>query len=119
MRMALVIDDELDICLMVTKHLQNLQFKTNYALTVKDARQKVSLAECELMFIDLNLPDGSGFDVIHYVNELKLNSKIIVISAYDSESNKALRMGASHFMTKPFTTKKINDALKALNFLPN
>jgi len=116
---ALVIDDEVDICLMMNRHLQNLQFETQYALTVKDARQKVDLSHFELMFIDLNLTDGSGFEVIKYVHELNLTSKIIVISAHDSEAAKALEMGASLFISKPFTIKTINEALKKLNFLPN
>jgi DNA-binding response OmpR family regulator len=115
---ALVIDDELDICLMMNLHLQNLHFETQYARTVKDARLKVDISPFELMVIDLNLTDGSGLEVIGYVRDLNLTSKIIVISAHDSESNKALLMGASLFISKPFTIRTINEALKKLNFLP-
>jgi DNA-binding response OmpR family regulator len=115
---ALVIDDELDICLMMNRHLQNLHFETQYALTVKDALLKLGISPFEFMFIDLNLTDGSGFDVISYVREMNLTSKIIVISAHDSESNKAMEMGASLFISKPFTTRTINEALRKLNFLP-
>ena len=120
MSKVLVVDDEVDICLMVTKHLRNLQFETQYALTVKDACSKVNITGSgyALMFVDLNLTDGSGFDVINYIKALKLSSKIIVISAYDTEANRAIEMGASLFITKPFTIKIINEALKKLNFLP-
>ena len=62
---TLVVDDELDICLMVTKHLQKLQFETDYALTVRDARFKVSKSIYDFIFLDLNLTDGSGFELIH------------------------------------------------------
>jgi DNA-binding response OmpR family regulator len=116
MGMALVIDDELDICLMVTKHLQNLNFKTQYAITVKDACLKIRSSTFELMFIDLTLPDGSGFDIIHYVNELKLTPKMIVISAQDNQEAKALALGVSLFINKPFTIKTVNEALKSLHF---
>ncbi len=116
---TLVVDDELDICLMVTKHLQKLQFETDYALTVKDARFKVSKSIYDFIFLDLNLTDGSGFDFIQHMKELNLNSKIIVISAHDNESKRALAMGADLFVNKPFTMKTINDALRTLNFLPN
>ena len=116
---TLVVDDELDICLMVTKHLQKMQFETDYALTVKDARFKVGKSIYDFIFLDLNLSDGSGFDVIKYMKELNLSSKIIVISAHDNESAKALSMGAHLFVSKPFTMRTINDALRTLNFLPN
>jgi DNA-binding response OmpR family regulator len=115
-RKALVVDDELDICLMVTKHLQNLHFETQYALTVKNALLSISSNSFELIFIDLNLPDGSGFDVIHHTGKVSLQSKIIVISAHDNEAIKALEEGANLFITKPFTLKTINDGIKILNF---
>lgn len=116
---TLVVDDELDTCLMVSKHLQKLHFRAEYSLTVKDARLKVNTAAYEFIFIDLNLTDGSGFEVIKYMKELNLNSKIIVISAHDNESSRALATGAHLFVSKPFTMKAINDALRTLNFLPN
>ena|SRR5688572_18880234 len=117
--MALVIDDELDICLMVTRHLQNLHFDTQYATTVQEACAKVRCSNFGLMFVDLTLPDGSGFDVINYVNTLKLTPKIIVISAQENQAAKALAMGVSLFINKPFTIKTVNEALKTLNFMPN
>ena len=118
MSKALVVDDELDICLMITKHLQSLQFETHYALTVKEARLKLLSSSYDIMFLDLNLTDGSGFDVMQYRNKLNLNAKIIVISAYDSEANKAKQAGADYFLAKPFAIKSINATLEALNFLP-
>jgi DNA-binding response OmpR family regulator len=104
---------------MVTKHLKKLHFETDYALTVKDARSKVGKSAYDFIFLDLNLTDGSGFDLINYMKALNLSAKIIVISAHDNESNKALSMGADLFVNKPFTMKTISDALRTLNFLPN
>jgi len=48
-----------------------------------------------------------------------LKTKIIVISAYDSEASKAIDAGAHIFLAKPFAIKRINEALGTLNFLPN
>lgn len=119
MRRVLVVDDELDICLILSRHLQAHQFETRYALTVKDARLKIGISTFALMFIDLNLTDGSGYDVISYTQELNLNPKIIVISAHDSEEAKALDRGAALFIKKPFTIKSIDEALEKLYSSPN
>lgn len=116
---TLVVDDELDICLMVNRHLKKLQFETHYALTVKDACLKVNSSSYDFIIIDLNLTDGTGFDVINYVQKLHLTCKIIAISAHANESSKALAAGAHLFVGKPFNTKAINEALRTLNFLPN
>jgi len=117
MNRALVVDDELEICLMVTKHLRHRHFETDYALSVKDALKKVNNSEFELMFVDLNLGDGSGFDVINDIQGLNRDSKIVVISAYDYEIKKVLEKSASFFLAKPFTIRMVDDALKRLNFL--
>ena len=119
MNRALVVDDEIDICMMVAKHLQTLGFETQYALTVKEACLKLLSHPYDIMFMDLNLTDGSGFDILHYKNKLNLKTKIVVISAYDSEENKAINAGANIFLAKPFAIKRINEALGTLNFLPN
>ena len=118
MSKALVVDDELEICLMVCKHLQNLGFQTQYALTVKEARLKLLSSSYDIMFIDLNLTDGSGFDIIQYCNQMNLKNKIVVISAYDSEGSKAVSAGANLFLPKPFALKRINESLDSLKLLP-
>jgi CheY-like chemotaxis protein len=115
---ALIVDDEIEICMMVAKHLQNLGFETQYALTVKEAKLKLLGSSYDIMFMDLNLTDGSGFDIIHHRNHMKLKTKIVVISAYDSESSKTTEAGADLFLPKPFAIRRINEALDTLNLLP-
>jgi two-component system response regulator PilR (NtrC family) len=119
MRRALVIDDEQDICEMVTRHLHKLKFETHFALTVKEAQANINSSEYELVLIDLNLTDGSGFEVMRTIRDLHLHPKIIVISAHDNKAARALAMGANLFITKPFAMQKITEALSTLKLLPN
>lgn len=111
----LVIDDEMDICLMLTRYLRSLNFESEYASTVYEASQQMNRHVYDLMFIDLNLLEGSGYDIINLVKKLNLKTKIIVISAHDSEGNRALDNGADMFIAKPFSTKIIDEALKSIN----
>ena len=92
-------------------------FDASYAVSISDAMDKISLVSFDLLFIDLNLADGSGYDLINTLQESNISSKIIIISAYDSERQKALQKGASLFMAKPFTKKAISESLEKLNFL--
>jgi response regulator of citrate/malate metabolism len=92
-------------------------FDASYALSISEALAKISMISFDLLFIDLNLADGSGYDLINTLQESKVSSKIIIISAYDSERQKALQKGASLFMAKPFTKKSISESLQKLNFL--
>lgn len=118
MNRILIIDDELDICLMLARYLKALNFEVEYANTLDQAFLKIKLHHYKLMLVDLNLVEGSGYDIIHYVRVNGLDSQIIVISAHDSEENKSIEMGADLFIVKPFTLQRINYSLKMLNILP-
>jgi DNA-binding response OmpR family regulator len=117
MAKALVVDDELDICLMVTKHLQQAQFDSDYALSVREACEKIRITEYALILVDLNLPDGTGYDVMSFLSESNSKSKIIVISAYDHEVSEVLEHGADMFIAKPFTLKAVSNALEHLDLV--
>jgi DNA-binding response OmpR family regulator len=117
MNRILVVDDEIEICLLVTRYLKKMGFDASYALSITEALTKISMTAFDLLFVDLNLADGSGYDLINTLRESNVPSKIIIISAYDGERQKALQKGAALFMAKPFTKKSISDSLEKLNFL--
>lgn len=115
MAKILLIDDEVDICLLLTGVLQKLGFQTTYALTLREAKEKLLIDSFETIFIDLNLPDGVGYQLIPEIRKTNMKVKVIVVSAYDSEREKANQKGADYFIAKPFSRKKIVDALEQLN----
>jgi DNA-binding NtrC family response regulator len=117
MTRVLVLDDEVDICMMICSHLQKLHFEAEYAVSVKEGISKINASVFQLIFLDIDLKDGSGVDLISHLQKAKSNLKIIVISGYHNEVSKAMEMGASLFITKPFSIKTINEALRTLNFL--
>jgi two-component system OmpR family response regulator len=119
MSRVLVVDDEEEICLLVTQYLRKLGYEVTYSLSITEAVNKLSAAAYDLLFVDLNLADGSGYDVIKVLQESHAQTKVIVISAYDNEKGRALQKGASLFLAKPFTKKAIDESLQKLNFLHN
>ncbi|SHH92545.1 Response regulator receiver domain-containing protein [Chryseolinea serpens] len=117
MRKVLVVDDEMEICLLVTQYLKKLGYEAAFALSISEAISKIAGSSYDILFIDLNLTDGSGYDLIHALQASNNASKIVVISAYDSERQKALQKGASVFMAKPFSVKTIEESLQQLKFI--
>jgi DNA-binding response OmpR family regulator len=59
--------------------------------------------------LDINLPDGSGLDIIPKLKNHKVD--FLVISAYDDKREQALRQGASGFLKKPFDLKSITSRI--------
>lgn len=117
MSRVLVVDDEVEICLLVTQYLRKLGYEVTYSLSIAEALGKLSIAPYDLLFVDLNLSDGSGYDIIRALKESNAQSKVIVISAYDNERLRALQKGATLFLAKPFSKKAIDESLQKLNFL--
>jgi DNA-binding response OmpR family regulator len=111
---VLVVDDEVDICTLLKLHLEKGGQEVSYCLTIRDALKDLSVNAYDMIFVDLNLTDGSGYDLISGITDINRKAAIIVISAYDSEKQKALQAGASLFVPKPFTNKSISDALQRL-----
>lgn len=113
-REILIVDDEEDICLMVSSILRKSGFSVSYCTSIAEGKEKLLTHSFQAFFLDLNLPDGSGFDLIP---EIKKNStqgvKIIIMSAYDGhlERERAESFGVDAFIHKPFTKAQILEVL--------
>jgi len=116
---VLVVDDEKDICILLGRQLEKLGLDVSYCLTIRDAIEKLKVDTYALIFIDLNITDGSGYDVISSIGETNRDALVIVISAYDGEREKAIQAGANWFVPKPFSKKSIREALEKVRFINN
>jgi two-component system, OmpR family, response regulator len=114
----LIIDDEQDICFLLSGMLKRKQYNVSYVNSLGDGFNYLSstLDKPYLLFMDINLPDGSGLDFISTVKALSPETKIILISAYDTDVEKtvASQQGADLFVPKPFNKDIIYQALEKL-----
>lgn len=111
----LILDDEVDICFLLSgflkKHFTNvISIHSIASLNAED------LNNFNIIFIDNNLPDGSGFDEIPRIKIKNKSIKIIAISAFDtiSEKENALEKGADLFLGKPFSQLQILNVIENL-----
>ena len=76
------------------------------AYTIKDAKTGFDTygEELSLIILDLNLPDGSGYDYLKYVRD-RSNVPVLILTANDLEMDEVtgLTLGADDFLTKPFS----------------
>jgi len=101
---VLVIEDEKELSDSICTYLASEQFICERALDFLTALEKISLYDYACIILDINLPGGSGLDIMH---ELKKQNKIdgvLIISARNSLDDKvfALKEGADDYLTKPF-----------------
>jgi two-component system KDP operon response regulator KdpE len=99
----LVVDDEKQICRLLTTSLQSDEFKVYEAETLARALSTAASRQPDLVILDLGLPDGDGVDFIREFRQWS-NKPVIVLSARSGEQDKidALDAGADDFLCKPF-----------------
>jgi DNA-binding NtrC family response regulator len=113
---ALIIDDEEDICYLLGSLLNKRHIRSKYVNTLRDAANILELNDPEIIFLDNHLPDGMGLNFIGYIKRFHPLTKIVMITAYDtvSDKQKAFKEGVDYFMGKPFSKEKVNTIMENL-----
>ncbi len=113
---ALIIDDEIDICYLLSGILKQKNCLTKYVNSLADAVVALKDSPPIIVFLDNHLPDGLGIDFVAYIKNNFPATKIVMITAYDTHSDRqqAINRGVDIFLGKPFTKESINAALDKL-----
>lgn len=114
---VLIVDDEIDICFLLSGMLRQRDLRPSYVNTISDAQIALREEAPSLLFLDNHLPDGFGLDFIRYVKSQYPETRIIMITAHDSpeDRRKAANEGADYFLSKPFTRNQINSLIDNLS----
>ncbi|WP_460949909.1 response regulator transcription factor [Spirosoma daeguense] len=113
---VLIVDDEADICLLLSGLLRRLGYQPTCAHFIEEGRQWLQSQQFDAIFLDLNLPDGLGFDLLPSIREKQEMAKVVMISAFDgqAERRRATEQGADYFIGKPFTRRSVEMALQTV-----
>ncbi|HVS96922.1 MAG TPA: response regulator [Puia sp.] len=113
---VLIVDDELDICYLLSGMLKQRNFLTGFVNTLTDAVNALQTDTPSLLFLDNHLPDGFGLDFIPYIKKNYPAVKVIMITAHDGAADRkqAYEGGVDLFVAKPLNRKLINDAIDKL-----
>ena len=112
MEKILIIDDEAFICENVQRILAGEGFQVCAAASGQEARDIVASEEIDLALLDLNLGIENGIEVLKSLKELDPELLVIIITGYGSVETavESLKLGAFHYMKKPFKA----DALRLI-----
>ena len=113
---ALIIDDEIDICYLLSGILRNKNIQSSYVNSISEAIPTLQMLHPEIIFLDNHLPDGMGVDFIGHQKKTYPASKVIMITAHDTPADrkKAVAEGADLFIAKPFSRDTINKTMDKL-----
>lgn len=109
---AVVVDDEPLAC----KRLQTLLDEDGEVELVEvcengmDAIERINSLNPDLVFLDIQMPEITGFEVLQHLDPGQMPA-IIFVTAYDEYAIKAFEVHAVDYLLKPFDRQRFNDAL--------
>lgn len=108
----LVVEDDSSIRLGLKYYLEQEDFDVIEADSVESAQNNLS-SSIDLILLDINLPDGSGFDLFKDIKK-RQDIPIIFLTANDLEVSvvMGLDMGADDYITKPFKARELVSRIK-------
>ena len=103
----LIVDDEMAIRRLVRGALERRDYRCNEAANASEALDLARHPGCELVLLDLGLPDRDGMELIPLLKAM--DRAVVVLTARDAVSEKvaALDLGADDYVTKPFDTDEL------------
>ena len=109
----LLVEDDKNISNTVSYYLQSEGFAIHTAKSVKEGIENIKNNNYDLMLLDINLPDGTGYDLYQ---KMKIIQEIptIFLTALDEEKDivKGFDLGADDYITKPFHARELLSRIK-------
>jgi excisionase family DNA binding protein len=113
---VLVVDDDPDLQELFKVFLKKIGFSRVVVGTAKDAIHSLRKQKFDLMFLDLQLPDGTGDEVYKTAKQIDPDLNVIVITGYpDSEMlDRILQISPVTVLKKPLKIEHLNQTVKIL-----
>jgi len=112
----LVVEDEPDIQLGLKYNLQNEGYEVETTGNGREGFEKASKNLFNLIILDVQLPEISGFDICRKLREHNIQTPIIMLTGKTDTFDKVLglELGADDYMTKPFNVRELLARIKAI-----
>ena len=111
----MIVEDDKMLNQGISFNFQMDGFKVISVFTLKEAEEKINTEEIDIILLDVNLPDGSGFEFCKKIRE-NYKNPIIFLTACDMELDiiTGLRIGADDYVTKPFSINILRERVMAV-----
>jgi DNA-binding response OmpR family regulator len=113
---VLLVEDEARLAESIARGLRQAAHAVDITDRAQAARDKLRLEHYDAVVLDVNLPDGSGFDLATELRQHAVGVPILMLTARDSIEDrvKGLDSGADDYLVKPFAFDELLARLRAL-----
>ena len=116
MKQILIVEDDSFLNKMLAYNLTADGYRVVSALNVRMAAEVLRQHEFDLVLLDVNLPDGNGFELCKLIKPEHPDTIVIFLTANDQESDqiRGYEVGAVDYITKPFVIGALQRKIKAM-----
>ena len=118
MLQSLIIDDEKDardaLRILVKKFVKNVEI-IGEAEGVQSGLSQIETLNPKVVFLDINMQDGTGFDLLDQLEEV--NFHLVFITAYDQYAIKAFKYAALDYLLKPVDLQELRKCIHRIEQL--
>ncbi|MBN2570559.1 MAG: sigma-54-dependent Fis family transcriptional regulator [Ignavibacteriales bacterium] len=109
MKSILIIDDEISICEFLKNALQYAGYYVEYTQDPMEGLEKLILSDYAILFLDIQMPDMNGLDLLKKIREKNIDIMVLIITAHGNIENAiaAIKLGAFDLIEKPLDREKI------------
>lgn len=111
---ALVVDDEPDICELLTMTLGRMDIQAEAAADLSTARSLLGKNSFDICLTDMRLPDGDGLELVEWIQSNAAEMPVAVITAHGNVETavQALKLGAFDFISKPLDLNHLRNIVE-------
>lgn len=116
MKQILIVEDDALLNKTLSYNLAHDGYSIVSVLNAKAAAAALAEAAFDLVLLDINLPDGSGYELCRRITQEHPNAVVVFVTANDEECNelKGYALGAVDYITKPFSIDALQQKIKAM-----
>ena len=116
MKQILIVEDDSFLNKMLAYNLTADGYGVTSALNARTAADAIRQREFDLVLLDINLPDGNGFELCKLIKPQYPDTIVIFLTANDQESDqiRGYEVGAVDYITKPFVIGALQRKIKAM-----
>ncbi|MGS2738108.1 response regulator transcription factor [Sinomicrobium sp. M5D2P17] len=113
---VLIVEDSKELSESVHDFLVGERFVCEHADSIDSAREKLLFYSYDCILLDIMLPDGSGLELLRFMQHEKIMSGVLIVSAKDALDDKiaGLESGGDDYITKPFHLPELHARLRAV-----
>ncbi len=110
-QLALIVDDEPDICELLQITLNRMGIQSHTAGTLGQGKTLVGRHHYDLCLTDMRLPDGNGIELVEHIQQSQPELPVAVITAHGNVESavQALKAGAFDFVSKPVDLQNLRN----------